>query len=724
MKDTAIDRKLDSVVALVHENHPDADLDLILKAYQFADKAHQGQVRLSGEPYIIHPVSVAYILAEFKMDAETIAAALLHDVVEDTSYTLDEIEEHFGKNVAHLVDGVTKIGSAKFETKEENDADNIYKMINSMSNDTRVIIIKLADRLHNMRTLDYMRESKQIEKSKEVLEIYAPIANRLGLQYFKSELEDLALKYLHPDVYMDLVKKVKQTKKSREDFIKQVIDQIKAKLDENGIEAKVYGRQKSFYSIYKKMVQQGRDFDEIYDLYAVRIITKTVTDCYFALGIINNMYTSVPGRIKDYIALPKGSNQYQSLHTTVIGPNGNPFEVQIRTEEMHEKDEYGIAAHWRYKEGISNKGRDQKFDDQVAWVRRLMDWKDDTENSVEFVDLMKNDILSDEICVFSPKGKIVELPKGSCPIDFAYRIHSDIGDKCVGANVNGKFVPLNYQLQPGDQVEIKTSKNSKGPSRDWLNYVKSTHAKSKIRQFLKKEEKSENIVKGKEDLAAEIKKEHLSEELIDPKILTSVVENLRYKDLDSLYAAIGYGALKIGTVFQKLNLLHPELFPQKEQPLKIRPKRKKRGGSPVIVAGQGDIDVRFAKCCSPVMGDPIIGYITVGKGISVHRADCPKIMDVKDPSRLVDVEWNTNTSKQQDSFTAVLMAKMANAVGSLVEVTKPFYDLSVPIVQMNSRTEDGFDLYTIKCEVRNSRDLSLIKKKLMSIPGMISVHRN
>ena len=493
MANEAIEHKIDSLIELVKKNNPDADTELILKAYHLADGAHKDQKRLSGEAYIIHPVSVAYILAEYKMDTETIVAAILHDVIEDTSYTYDDIKEMFNEQVADLVEGVTKIGKIEYQSKEESQAENLRKMVLAMSKDIRVILIKLVDRLHNMRTLEYMKESKQIEKSRETLDIYAPIANRLGIQTIKAELEDLALKYLDPDGYYDLVKKVKMKKQSREEYINKVIKILEKKIDEVGIEAKIYGRSKHFYSIYRKMKAQNRNFDEIYDLIAVRVIVDSVKDCYGVLGIVHTQWKPIPGRFKDYIAMPK-PNMYQSIHTTVIGPNGDPFEIQIRTKEMHETAEYGIAAHWKYKEGITDSNnKELRYENKMSWLRQILEWQKELDNANDLVETIKVDLLNEEVYVFTPQGKVVELPMGSCPLDFAYRIHSDVGNSCVGAKVNGKIVPLNYTLNNGDIVEIMTSKNSNGPSRDWLNFTKSAHARNKIRQYFKKEEKEENI---------------------------------------------------------------------------------------------------------------------------------------------------------------------------------------------------------------------------------------
>lgn len=724
MANEAIEHKIDSLIELVKKNNPDADTELILKAYHLADGAHKDQKRLSGEAYIIHPVSVAYILAEYKMDTETIVAAILHDVIEDTSYTYDDIKEMFNEQVADLVEGVTKIGKIEYQSKEESQAENLRKMVLAMSKDIRVILIKLVDRLHNMRTLEYMKESKQIEKSRETLDIYAPIANRLGIQTIKAELEDLALKYLDPDGYYDLVKKVKMKKQSREEYINKVIKILEKKIDEVGIEAKIYGRSKHFYSIYRKMKAQNRNFDEIYDLIAVRVIVDSVKDCYGVLGIVHTQWKPIPGRFKDYIAMPK-PNMYQSIHTTVIGPNGDPFEIQIRTKEMHETAEYGIAAHWKYKEGITDSSsKELRYENKMSWLRQILEWQKELDNANDLVETIKVDLLNEEVYVFTPQGKVVELPMGSCPLDFAYRIHSDVGNSCVGAKVNGKIVPLNYTLNNGDIVEIMTSKNSNGPSRDWLNFTKSAHARNKIRQYFKKEEKEENIAKGKTMLEREIKREGLQDtKLLSTSELEVVSDKMGYKTLSDFYAAIGYSGVKIGTVLQKMRLLFPKEFPEPEEEVVIKKTAKlKKSNSSVIVAGHNEIDVRFSKCCNPVPGDKIVGYITVGRGISVHRTDCPNVLGMTDPSRIVDVEWNKFGIG--GSFTAEIQIKAREKQGLLIEISKIFLEMNIPLTALTARNEKGeFDYFSATFEVKTRRELNLLIKNLNKIPEIISIHR-
>ncbi len=725
MANDGVKYKIDSLIKLVKETNPEADTEMIMKAYELADNAHKGQKRLSGEAYIIHPVSVAYILAEYRMDTETIVAAILHDVIEDTSYTYEDIKSLFNEQVADLVEGVTKIGKIEYQSKEESQAENLRKMVLAMSKDIRVVLIKLVDRLHNMRTLEYMRESKQIEKSRETLDIYAPIANRLGIQTIKAELEDLALKYLDPEGYYDLVKRVKMKKQVREDYIEKVIVILKKAIDEVGIKTeKIYGRSKHFYSIYRKMKAQKRNFDEIYDLIAVRVIVDSVKDCYGVLGIVHTQWKPIPGRFKDYIAMPK-PNLYQSIHTTVIGPNGDPFEIQIRTKEMHETAEYGIAAHWKYKEGkTGGNSKELRYESKMSWLRQILEWQKELDNANDLVETIKVDLLNEEVYVFTPKGKVVELPMGSCPLDFAYRIHSDVGNSCVGAKVNGKIVPLNYTLNNGDIVEIMTSKNSNGPSRDWLNFTKSAHARNKIRQYFKKEEKEENIIKGRTALEREIKREGLADtKLASVSELEVVSDKMGYKNLSDFYAAIGYGGIKIGNIFQKMRLLFPQEFPEPEEEVVIKKVSKnKKSKSSIIVAGHNEIDVRFSKCCNPVPGDKIVGYITVGRGISVHRTDCPNILNIADQGRIVDVEWNR--FGVDGSFTAEIHIKAREKQGLLIEISKTFIDLDIPLTALTARNEKGeFDYFSATFEVKTKRELNLLIKNLNKIPEIINIHR-
>lgn len=722
MENDAVRGKIDNVINLVKANNPDAETTMIYKAYDLAREAHKDQKRLSGEDYVIHPVSVAYILAEMQMDTETIVAAILHDVIEDTIYSYDYIKETFNENIADLVEGVTKIGRIGFQSKEESQAENLRKMILAMSKDIRVILIKLVDRLHNMRTLEYMRESKQMEKAKETLDIYAPLANRLGISTIKWELEDLALKFLDPEGYYDLVQKIKIKKSAREAYIAEVIDVLTREIEKVGTNAEIYGRSKHFYSIYRKMKTQNRSFDEIYDLIAVRVIVDSLKDCYGVLGVVHSQWTPIPGRFKDYIAMPK-PNLYQSIHTTVMGPKGEPFEIQIRTREMHETAEYGIAAHWKYKEGRMD-AKDNKYEVQMSWLRQMLELQRDSEDAGELVETIKVDLLNEEVYVFSPKGTVIPLPAGSCPLDFAYRIHSDIGNNCVGARVNNKIVPLNSPLKSGDIVEVMTSKNSNGPSRDWLSFVKSPHARNKIKQYFKKEEKDENISKGRGILEREIKREGLQHSnLLNLANLETLSEKCSFKNLNDFYAAIGYNGIKIGTVFQKMRLLFPKEFPEEveEFVFKKPPKEPKKTSSTVIVAGHNEIDVHFAKCCNPVPGDKIVGYITKGRGISVHRADCSNVLSLTDPKRIVEVEWNKYST---GSFTAEIHIKAKEAPGTIIQISKTFLEMNIPVTALNAKSEKNeYDFFSATLEVKSRRELNLLIKNLNKIKEIIQIYR-
>lgn len=722
MDNDAVRGKIDNVINLVKANNPDAETEMIDKAYDLAREAHKDQKRLSGEDYVIHPVSVAYILAEMQMDTETIVAAILHDVIEDTIYSYDYIKEEFNENIADLVEGVTKIGRIGFQSKEESQAENLRKMILAMSKDIRVILIKLVDRLHNMRTLEYMREAKQFEKAKETLDIYAPLANRLGISTIKWELEDLALKYLDPDGYYDLVQKIKIKKSAREAYIADVIDVLSKEIGKVGTHAEIYGRSKHFYSIYRKMKSQNRSFDEIYDLIAVRVIVDSLKDCYGVLGVVHSQWTPIPGRFKDYIAMPK-PNLYQSIHTTVMGPKGEPFEIQIRTREMHETAEYGIAAHWKYKEGRMD-AKDNKYEVQMSWLRQMLELQRDSEDAGELVETIKVDLLNEEVYVFSPKGTVVPLPAGSCPLDFAYRIHSDIGNSCVGARVNNKIVPLNSPLKSGDIVEVMTSKNSNGPSRDWLTFVKSAHARNKIKQYFKKEEKDENVQKGRSILEREIKREGLQHSnLLNLNNLELLAEKCSYKSLNDFYAAIGYNGIKIGTVFQKMRLLFPKEFPEEVEEIVLKKPTKdpKKTSSTVIVAGHNEIDVHFAKCCNPVPGDKIVGYITKGRGISVHRADCSNVLNLTDPNRIVDVEWNKYST---GSFTAEIHIKARESPGTIIQISKTFLDMGIPVTALNAKNEKNeYDFFSATLEVKSRRELNLLIKNLNKIKEITQIYR-
>ena len=666
----------------VHSYLGDDECDQIMKAFTLADKAHEGQFRASGEPYIMHPLAVAEILAHLQIDHITLIAALLHDVVEDTEYTKEDIEKLFGAEVAFLVDGVTKLNQFQYETKEDRQMENYRKMILAMAKDVRVVVIKLGDRLHNMRTLKHMRSDKQKRIAKETLEIFAPLAHRLGIFNVKWELEDLSFRYLEPDKYYDLVDQMKQKRQAREDIVNDTMEQLTKALGEAGIKADIKGRPKHFYSIYKKMKKDNRDLSQIYDLLAVRVIVDTVPDCYAVLGIAHSIWKPLPYRFKDYISMPK-SNMYQSLHTTVIGTMGQPVEIQIRTWEMHRVSEYGVAAHWRYKEG--NKGADKEFDQKVAWLRQVLEWQD-TSNPKELVNALKLDVFSGEVFVFTPKGDVVKLPIGSVPLDFAYRVHTDVGHRCVGAKVNGKIVPLDYTLQNGDIVDIITSKTGK-PSLDWLNIVGSSESKNKIRNWFKRENKEENIEKGLEALEREAKRLNYSwKELCSDNRIQQVVKQLKSNTENELYAACGYGGIPVSTVLLRLVELykkskeHEDARKTTEQiieKLKVQGAKKAKNGTGVLVKGEPGVMVRMAKCCNPVPGDDIIGYITRGRGVSVHRSDCTSLGHTpEDLERMIEVSWDEASS---ESFHVGIDIQAYDRSGILMEVMAVLSKLPLPI---------------------------------------------
>ncbi|MGN0291965.1 MAG: RelA/SpoT family protein, partial [Lachnospiraceae bacterium] len=641
------------LIASVKKYHPSTDISLIEKAYQVARESHEGQVRKSGEPYIIHPLCVAIILADLELDKETIVAGLLHDVVEDTVMTEEEITAEFNEDVALLVDGVTKLEQLSYDAdKVEKQAENLRKMFLAMANDIRVILIKLADRLHNMRTLKYMRPEKQKEKARETMDIYAPIAQRLGISKIKIELEDLSLKYLEPEAYYDLVEKIALKKSARDEYIQQLVKEVKRHITKAGIEAEIDGRAKHFFSIYKKMVNQDKTLDQIYDLFAIRIIVEDVKDCYAALGVIHEMYKPIPGRFKDYIAMPK-PNMYQSLHTTLIGPDGQPFEIQIRTYEMHRTSEYGIAAHWKYKEASNGNNTEDQEEEKLSWLRQILEWQKDMSDNREFMSLLKSDLdlFSDTVFCFTPSGDVKNLPTGSTPIDFAYAIHSAVGNKMIGAKVNGKLVTIDYVIQNGDRIEIITSQNSHGPSRDWLNIVKSTQAKNKINQWFRSQFKEENIAKGKELIAQYCKMKSIElSDINKPEYQNKILRKYGFHDWDSALASVGHGGLKEGQVVNKMleEYKKDHVVPVTDEEVleniqdmnsgKTIPQKSKSG---IVVKGLYDVAVHFSKCCSPVPGDEIVGFVTRGRGVSIHRTDCINIMNLSeiDRARLIDAEW-------------------------------------------------------------------------------------
>ena len=713
----------------VHSYLGDDECDQIMKAFTLADKAHEGQFRASGEPYIMHPLAVAEILAHLQIDHITLIAALLHDVVEDTEYTKEDIEKLFGAEVAFLVDGVTKLNQFQYETKEDRQMENYRKMILAMAKDVRVVVIKLGDRLHNMRTLKHMRSDKQKRIAKETLEIFAPLAHRLGIFNVKWELEDLSFRYLEPDKYYDLVDQMKQKRQAREDIVNDTMEQLTKALGEAGIKADIKGRPKHFYSIYKKMKKDNRDLSQIYDLLAVRVIVDTVPDCYAVLGIAHSIWKPLPYRFKDYISMPK-SNMYQSLHTTVIGTMGQPVEIQIRTWEMHRVSEYGVAAHWRYKEG--NKGADKEFDQKVAWLRQVLEWQD-TSNPKELVNALKLDVFSGEVFVFTPKGDVVKLPIGSVPLDFAYRVHTDVGHRCVGAKVNGKIVPLDYTLQNGDIVDIITSKTGK-PSLDWLNIVGSSESKNKIRNWFKRENKEENIEKGLEALEREAKRLNYSwKELCCDNRIQQVVKQLKSNTENELYAACGYGGILVSTVLLRLVELykkskeHEDARKTTEQiieKLKVQGAKKAKNGTGVLVKGEPGVMVRMAKCCNPVPGDDIIGYITRGRGVSIHRSDCTSLGHTpEDLERMIEVSWDEASS---ESFHVGIDIQAYDRSGILMEVMAVLSELKITITNMNAKVLENTKnvMINIVVEIRDISQLDFVMTKLRRIREVYTVQRS
>lgn len=727
----------EELISSVRKYHPSSSVSKIEEAYRIALHAHEGQVRKSGEPYIIHPLCVAIILADLEMDKETIIAGILHDVVEDTVMTSEELRELFGSEVELLVDGVTKLGQLNYPAdKLEVQAENLRKMFLAMAKDIRVILIKLADRLHNMRTLKYMKPEKQKEKARETMDIYAPIAQRLGISKLKIELDDLSLKYLEPEVYYDLVDKIAVRKSERESFVQEIVEEIKQHLKDARIDAQIDGRVKHFFSIYKKMVNQDKTLEQIYDLFAVRLMVDTVKDCYAALGVIHEMYKPIPGRFKDYIAMPK-PNMYQSLHTTLIGPSGQPFEIQIRTFEMHKTAEYGIAAHWKYKEASDGKKTDeQKEEEKLSWLRQILEWQKDMSDNKEFLSLLKSDLdlFAENVYCFSPAGDVKTLPRGSTPIDFAYSVHSAVGNKMVGARVNGKLVPIDYMIHNGDRVEILTSHNSQGPSRDWLKIVKSTQAKNKINQWFKQELKEDNIVKGKEMLTHYAKeKGKVLSELMKPAYQEAVLRKYGFRDWESVLAAIGHGGLKEGQVLNKLaegydkehkqNITDKQVMEAAADPKEKLHVSKSQGG--IVVKGIHDVAVRFAKCCSPIPGDEIIGFITRGRGITVHRTDCVNIinMDENERIRLIDAEWEGQEISDQ-LFTAEIKVFADNRTGLLVDISKLLTERKIDIAAINVRTNKrGTATISMTFDVHSIEELNRLVDKIRQVESVLDIER-
>ncbi|MBE5969999.1 MAG: bifunctional (p)ppGpp synthetase/guanosine-3',5'-bis(diphosphate) 3'-pyrophosphohydrolase [Lachnospiraceae bacterium] len=724
----------------IRKYHPSADVSMVEKAYELALAKHSDQVRKSGEPYIIHPLCVAIILADLELDRETIAAGILHDVVEDTDVTKEDIKKEFGEEVMLLVDGVTKLTGIKYTTeKVEVQAENLRKMFLAMAKDIRVILIKLADRLHNMRTLQYMTREKQIEKARETMDIYAPIAQRLGISKIKIELEDLSLKYLQPVVYYDLVDKIAQRRSEREGFIESIVNEVKSYIVEAGIEAEIDGRVKHFFSIYKKMVNQNKTLDQIYDMFAVRIKVNTVKDCYAALGVIHEKYKPIPGRFKDYIAMPK-PNMYQSLHTTLFSRTGQPFEIQIRTFEMHRTSEYGIAAHWKYKEDPNAVNYSNSEEEKLNWLRQILEWQRDMSDNKEFMKLLKSDLdlFGENVFCFTPQGDVKNLPKGSTPIDFAYSIHSAVGNKMVGARVNGKIVNIDYVIQNGDQLEVITSQNSKGPSRDWLNIVKSTQAKNKINQWFKAELKEDNIVKGREMLEKYLKTKGIdNREIFKPEYVDRVLAKYGFRDYDSLLAAVGHGGLREGQIINKLldeyNKKHRTEITDAEVLETLPDGSKKESGSVrskngIVVKGIHDVAVRFSKCCSPVPGDEIVGFITRGRGISLHRTDCINVMNLNesDRARLIEAEWQKpDKESKNERYMTEISIYANNRIGLLVDISKIMTERDLDVASLNSRTnKQGRATITMGFQISTVEELNKLIEKLRSIDGVIDIQRN
>lgn len=724
---------IESLIKKINDNCINVDIDIIEKAYNFASEAHKSQKRESGEPYIIHPIDVAEILAELGMDTNTIAAGLLHDVLEDTDCTYKEMSDMFNEEIASLVNGVTKLGKIEYKSKQEQQADNVRKMLLAMAKDIRVIIIKLADRLHNMRTLKFMSKEKQKLKAKETLDIYAPLAHRLGMSKIKWELEDLSFRYLREEEYYDLVRQIAEKRVEREAYISSIIDDLYKNLEESGIDSDIEGRPKHFYSIYRKMVNKSKTIEQIFDLTAIRILVNSVKDCYGVLGIVHTIYKPIPGRFKDYIAMPK-PNMYQSLHTTVIGPQGKTFEIQIRTFDMHKTAEYGIAAHWKYKEGDAGEDKEKGFEKKLAWLRDMLEWQKETSDAEEFMEGFKIDLFSDEIFVFTPKGVVINLASGSTPIDFAYRIHTDVGNRCIGAKVNGKIVPLDYKLKTGEIVEIITSQSAKGPNMDWLNIAKSNQAKSKIKSWLKKAKKDENINKGKELLEKELRKQGVVlSEITKGDSYERLAKRYNLHNSDDIYAAVGVGSisasafvsrLKEENLGDKVKQSDEEIAKNIEEHIAKSDRVSKNESSyGITVKGESNLMIRFARCCNPVPGDEIQGYITKGRGVSVHRTDCSNLKSLidYDPNKVVDVSWGMSKGA---SYVAEVRVKSDDRMGVLSDIMKVITDSGLHLNALNANSAKGNEaLINIKVKIDSVEQLRELMKKIRRLKGVTDVFR-
>ena len=709
--------ELEQLLKQLNEYMEDADLSLVKEAYQYAKDAHDGQFRISGEPFVEHPLGVALVLARLELDIISVSSALLHDVVEDTEITSDDIEDKFGSEIALIVDGVTKLTRMNFNSKVEHQAESLRKMFLAMAEDIRVVLIKLADRLHNMRTLSYMKREKQIEKAQETQDIYAPLAHRLGMSRLKWELEDLSFRYLQPEVYYEISRKVAANRKTREKEIQKAINLLDDKFSSQGIEAEIYGRPKHLYSIYQKMKRKEIDFSEVYDLTAIRILVDSVRECYEVLGMVHEIWKPIPGRFKDYIAMPK-SNMYQSLHTTVMGPNGDPLEVQIRTPEMHRTAEYGIAAHWRYKDGKAN---DEDFEEKLSWLRQILEWQKDLQEPHEFMENLKVDLFEDEVLVFTPKGDVISLPSEGTPVDFAYNIHTEVGHTCVGAKVNGKIVPLEYKLDNGDIVEVLTSEGT-GPSRDWLEFVKTSKARSKIKRWFKRQRRDEIIDQGKQKLEREMKKRHIN--LADKektKELERIADETGKGSIDSLYEALGYSKISSQQIISKFESIEQDKEEKEIENLK-KNKSKKSTDKGIRVKGMDDILVRLSQCCNPVPGDDIVGYITRGRGVSIHRTDCPNLKGLKeDKDRFIDVSWKNNHNQ---SYQVDLRINSVNRKGLVSDITSLIKDAGVNLLSVHARTtrhnRAHVNLSVELSSIEHMRDLI---NKLNGLDGVLNVSR-
>lgn len=723
---------IDKLIKAINKNCNNVDIEKVKKAYEFAEKAHENQMRASGEPYITHPIDVAVILAELGMDTDTIIAGLLHDVIEDTEYTYDQVKDLFGEEVTNLVDGVTKLGKIKYKTKEEQQADNVRKMLLAMAKDIRVIIIKLADRLHNLRTLKYMSKEKRKIKAKETLEIYAPLAHRLGMSKIKWELEDISFRYLHEEEYYDLVAKIAEKRIEREEYIASIVEDLGNNLENAGIDADIDGRPKHFYSIYRKMVKKNKNIEQIFDLTAIRVLVNSVKDCYGVLGIVHTIYKPIPGRFKDYIAMPK-PNMYQSLHTTVIGPQGKTFEIQIRTFEMHKTAEYGIAAHWKYKEGSEEK-KEMNFETKLAWLRDILEWQKETSDAEEFMEGFKIDLFSDEVFVFTPKGVVINLPSGSTPIDFAYRIHTDVGNRCVGAKVNGKIVPLDYNLRTGEIVEIITSKVANGPKMDWLNIAKSNQAKSKIRQWFKRAKREENISVGRDILEKELKKKGIHLNILNKAISNDKIQKkYNVHTQEELFGAIGIGVINPVSFTNKVKeeLIDPFEKITKEVEDKNVEEQLAKGNKSidknkeygVVVKGLSNIMVRFAKCCNPVPGDEVLGYITKGRGVSIHRKDCSNLQNLikEDPDKVLEASFGED---KKSAYVAEVQIKAEDRLGILSDLMIIINESGLVLTALNANSaKNNVAIINLKVKIKSIDQLKELMRKIRNLKGILDVYR-